>query len=562
MPYSFTKIEEDKSKTISFVFSFLIFVYFLVFWLIALLTVHYFQYEANPQKFSIHLSALRFSHTLIILGLAMIIGYIHWNYSTSDLIQKILRVLRAERLNPKDHYHQMLQNIVDEVSVATGGKKIDAVVIPTMAMNAFAVADFSGQAVIGVTEGVLARLSRAQIEAVVGHEAAHVVSGDCLATTVTTSLFELFNGVLRGLESIFKGGGRSSNYPSMRVQSRGGGAAIIFLILVYALLAITKLLSQLARLFLSRQREYRADAVAVRLTRDPLSLAEALYAIAYRWRGGGLAAQELQSIFIVNPVFSAIDENNGLWSEMFSTHPPIDGRISLLLDMAHSDVESVIKDVERQAQKPRTAAPEIETSSVQWVAHKDGAWQGPFNLAQMTALGWMRPETWVQRLGDNKVQMAYQDQDIRHVVSKAEDGQTSGAFECPKCCLPLTTVVYEGTEVYKCPACGGTLVREKEMQRIIIRQEIGFNERIIKIAEGIQNEGRQPELKVINRDPKTLLKCPKCNHVRNRMMRMFFTEAYHVEVDKCFACGMIWFDHDELEALQYLIEHSLDRSLS
>ncbi|MCK5014547.1 MAG: M48 family metalloprotease [Candidatus Omnitrophica bacterium] len=562
MPYSFTKIEEDKTKTISFVFFFLIFVYFAAFWLIAVLSVNFFNYQASPRAFTFHFTVLKFSQTLIIFGFAFIIGFVHWNWTTANLIVKILGVLKAEKLNPKDRYHQMFQNIVDEVSVATGGKKMEAVVIPTMAMNAFALADFSGQAVIGLTEGMLARLTRAQIEAVVGHEAAHIVSGDCLATTITTSLFELFSGVLRGFEAVFRGGGRQGGYSSMRVSARGGAGVIVFLMLIYMLLSVTKMLSQLVRLFISRQREYRADAIAVRLTRDPLSLAEALYAISYRWRGGGLPAQELESIFIVNPLYSAVDEGDGLLSEMFSTHPPIDGRLGILLDMAHSDVELVVKDVERQAQKPRTAVPEIKGSTTQWMAHKDGAWQGPFDMMQMMTLGWMRPETWVQRLGGKKVQMVYQDEDIRHIVSKGEPGKAGGAYQCPKCSLPLNVITYEGTEVHKCSSCRGTLVEEKDVQRIIIRQEVGFSERIKKIAEGISREEKLMAFKKINRDPKTLLRCPKCLHPRTRMMRMFYTEAYRVEVDKCFMCGLIWFDGDELEVVQYMIEHSLNKSRS
>ncbi|MCK5083277.1 MAG: zf-TFIIB domain-containing protein, partial [Candidatus Omnitrophica bacterium] len=101
-----------------------------------------------------------------------------------------------------------------------------------------------------------------------------------------------------------------------------------------------------------------------------------------------------------------------------------------------------------------------------------------------------------------------------------------------------------------------------DIQRIIIRQEVGFSEKIKKIARGIQREARLAKFTAINRDPKTLLKCPKCQHSRTRMMRMFYTEAYRVEVDKCFACGLVWFDTDELEVLQYLIEHSLDKSHS
>ena len=119
---------------------------------------------------------------------AIFVGACHWSISIHNLVGKILNLMRAQYTDLRDTYHQMFQNIVEEVSVATGGIKIEAVVVPSMAMNAFALSDFNGRHVIGVTEGLLSRLSRSQIEAVVGHEAAHIVSGDCLATTVTTEV--------------------------------------------------------------------------------------------------------------------------------------------------------------------------------------------------------------------------------------------------------------------------------------------------------------------------------------------------------------------------------------
>lgn len=184
-------------------------------------------------------------------------------------------------------------------------------------------------------------------------------------------------------------------------------------------------------------------------------------------------------IFTVNPTYSALDEKNGLFSNMFSTHPPIEGRLDVLLDMAHSAVELVVKDIERQAQRPRTDVPEVGTSSAKWVAHKDGAWQGPFNLTEMMTLGWMRLDTWVP-----------------------------------------------------------TPWRKES-------------------STGLSGQGRPPHCVESG-----AYECPKCQHPKTRMMRMFYTEVYRVEVDKCFACGLIWFDGDELEVLQYLIEHSLDKSRS
>lgn len=554
MPYSFTKIEEDKTKTIGLVLFFLITLYFVVFWLIALLAQNFLFTTASEMALrGSTLRSLSGHDTLRVLGVALIIGWLHWTYTTSNLLPRAINALKARPLDKNDTYHQMLANIIEEVSVATGGRRIEGAVLHTSAMNAFALADFQGRAVIGVTEGLLARLTRAQLEAVVGHEAAHIIRGDCLATTVTSSLFELYGALLRGFNEALMAGGRGISYSS---RGRGGGSgAGAFIVLVYALLALTALLSSLARMFVSRQREYRADAVAARLTRDPLSLAEALYAIAYRWRGAGLPAQEMESIFIVNPSYAAADERSGFLADLFSTHPPVKQRLRILLDMAHVDAEAMAQEVERKNQRPRVPVPTAGAAdaSLRWMAYKEGKWEGPFELTQFLSAVWLRPETWVQRLGTKNVTLAYEDDDIRGVVQKKAPDDS--AFQCPRCAVALSKIIYEGTEVFKCPFCQGTLVGHEDVQKIIIRPEVGFSEKIIRIAAGIQQEQKKWREAVIRRDPKTLFPCPKCRHPRERMMRMFYTEIYRIEIDKCFSCGLIWFDQDELEVLQYMIEH-------
>ncbi len=68
---------------------------------------------------------------------------------------------------------------------------------------ACAIADGTGRAALVVTEGLLARLTRAQLEAVVGHEAAHIASGDSVATGVFCSLFALHEETLKHLAGAF-----------------------------------------------------------------------------------------------------------------------------------------------------------------------------------------------------------------------------------------------------------------------------------------------------------------------------------------------------------------------
>ncbi|HOW36606.1 MAG TPA: zinc metalloprotease HtpX [Candidatus Omnitrophota bacterium] len=582
MPYSFTKIEQDKTRTIGFVFVFLIILYFLAAWIIYFVSKVYFLSEGEHYAHYAAAFSVSASETLAVLGIAFFIGLTHWFLATANLIPRLCGALQAEALNPKDTYHQMFQNIIDEVSIATGGRKIRGVVIPTGAMNAFAIADFEGQAVIGVTEGLLTRLSRAQIEAVVGHEAAHVVSGDCLNTTVAVSLFEVYATMLSRMKQLAKGvDGRSSG--------RGGG----YVAILYGIIWLVTNVSYLLNMFISRQRELRADAVAVRLTRDPLSLAEALYAISNRWRGGGIPGEEIKAIFIVNPSYSRLDEGRGWFSDLFSTHPPVNQRLDVLLGMAHSDVATLEKGLVQHKPKQRIYDPGEEqigreqisspqtpmkqgvmagglpdgatnaTVSREWIAHKDGHWLGPFTAEQMGTLDWLRPDSWIKCFGTGRIMMASEDEDVNRVFQAlyGARGSKAAGVDCPKCRIPLSEISYEGVPVLKCPRCSGILVGETDIYRILIREDFSFSDRIAKMAGVIKKEQAKWAIGKIDLKTVNLLSCPKCQHLEAKMVRMFYSLVYDVEIDKCIFCGFIWFDKDELEILQYLVEKNTKKEI-
>jgi len=559
MPYSFTQIEKDKTKTIGLVFSFLIVTYFLTFLLIVWVVKNIFVLNAVSRQPG---AVLRWAHLswqegLITLTASLLVAFAHWAYTTSNLVDKILKILHAEPLNPNDEYHKMLGNIIEEVSVATGGEKMEGVIISSTALNAFALCDFEGRKVIGTTEGMLARLSRAQLEAVIGHEAAHIVSGDCLAVTVTTSLFEIYNAILRNIEMVLKGGGRGRGY-SYRGGGGGSGAiaVVLAIVAVYALLSVSRTMSKLVQMFVSRQREFRADAVAVRLTRDPMSLSEALYAISYHWRGEGLPAQELDSIFIVSPLRVDVGDK-GLFSSWLGTHPPMWKRLDILLNIAHSSAENLSSQLDHQSEKPRVKPPLAQSVQKEWMAYMDNQWQGPFPMKQLMGLTGFVSETWVKMAGTDKVTFAYQDEMLRAAMSAQDQGE-SGAM-CPKCRVPFQTIHYEGVDVERCGQCQGTLVKTNDVRRILIRREVGFSDKITRLADRSAEQAKTWGGAKIDRSPESLLTCPVCNNPRIRLMRMFYSPVYQVEIDKCFYCDNIWFDPDELEVLQCLIEKGTDR---
>lgn len=492
MAYSFTQIEKETSRTIALLFLFLIAFYLITAWILARLVKGYFSISG---EFS--LPTLSSRDTLFVLLAAFILAGLHWSLSIQNLVPKILKIIDAKPLNPKDTYHQMFHNILQEVSIATGGMKIEGIVIPTAAMNAIALADFSGKQIIGVTEGLLARLTRAQLEAVVGHEAAHIAAGDCLSTTISTALFELQSHIVKEITSA-------------SVEREGRGTPWAFFVVLYPLLLLSYLLSTFLRMLISREREYRADAVAVRLTRDPLSLAEALWKISSRWRGGGLPVEDLEAIFIVSPAHSTRDESTGLLAHLFSTHPPMMKRLEILLSMAKTNLRHIQESTDEEI--PRQPVPEAAA-------------------------------------------MATLEQGIkRHRAAEGAAPKTMEKNLCVCCHIPLTPIYYEGTPILKCPHCQGSLVHTDDVQKLIIRKGVGFSEKITHLGQKILTDMKRLTVHPIDLKGANLSLCPRCGNTRIKMIRGFYSLAYPVEVDRCVQCQFVWFDSDELEILQYLIE--------
>jgi len=545
MAFTFVEIEEHKTRTLVLLFVTLVLLYtasiIALMWGVRLIL-------GNERP-------LTMGSLLLTLCLALIGAAIHWMSSTDQLVERVLTAVLARPMDPEDVYHMRLKNIIEEVSVATGGgHQIEAYVMPTPAMNACAIADFSGRAAIAVTEGLLARLTRAQLEAVIGHEAAHVASGDSLTKSVFCGLFGLHEEALKRLSGLFSGRAGTN------ILRGRGGVLVVFVMVV---LWVTNTAKRLCELCVSREQEYRADAVAVRLTRDPLSLAEALQMIQTHWRGVGAQGESLSTIFIVDPGTEYLSEREGLMAEWFSTHPPTHRRIEALLGMTHINVDDFEKTMalHDQRKSPQQLAPDkpAEAQPSRWFAWLDGTWKGPLTLEEVAGLESLTPEGWIRHEGEPKAMPAFQDPHVLQVLQRryGSDGPRvqGSATECPNCHISLTRVLYEGVSFDECPACRGCYVMPDQVTRILTRQEYAFSERIKRLAETIpqvtcpirvaREFGSLPYRRMSYRQ------CPKCG---SAVVRKFYTTAYLVEVEQCWVCGLAWFDKDELELLQYLYE--------
>ncbi|MFL6058371.1 MAG: M48 family metallopeptidase [Rubrobacteraceae bacterium] len=231
-------------------------------------------------------------------------------------------VLAASRAREISHDEApVLFNVVEEMAIAAGLSMPKVYIIDDSAPNAFATGRDPEHASVAVTSGLLEKLNRDELQGVIAHEMSHVgnfdiryamLVGILVGTTVLISDF-----FLRGLW--FGGGGRGRG-------DGGGYIQLIMMVIAIVFAILAPLFARLLQLSISRQREYLADASAVRLTRNPKGLADALQKISGDREVLEAANRATAHLYIVNPVKGFEKRAKGL----FSTHPPIEERIQIL----------------------------------------------------------------------------------------------------------------------------------------------------------------------------------------------------------------------------------------
>lgn len=125
--------------------------------------------------------------------------------------------------------------------------------------------------------------------------------------------------------------------------------------------------------------------------------------------------------------------------------------------------------------------------------------------------------------------------------------------KCPKCRIPLGKSFYEGVAVRTCRQCGGKLVDSDFMHKILLRRELAFSEGLIQKARDFKEKfllNPHKAMKAKSAEARNLY-CPDCGY---RMKAKPYNYQYFIPVDKCLSCYKIWFDADELEVLQILVE--------
>ncbi len=238
-----------------------------------------------------------------------------------------------------DERFRVLNNVVDEMVIAAGIPRPAVFVIPDPDPNAFATGKDPGHSAIAVTEGLLARLNRDELQGVIAHEIGHIKNYDIRLTTVVAALvgaaFLLSDWGRAGMRfrAMGMGGGRSR---SRSKDGPGGtlGAAMMVFWLVTLILA--PVIARLLAMSVSRQREYLADASGAELTRNPLGLAAALTKIQDAAEPTASIKRGSAHLCIVDPLGLRMNLKEGAVAELFATHPPLEKRITILKAMAYA----------------------------------------------------------------------------------------------------------------------------------------------------------------------------------------------------------------------------------
>lgn len=232
--------------------------------------------------------------------------------------------------------YQQFQNIVEEVAIAAGLPAPAAYVIPDADANAFATGRDPAHASIAVTEGLLRTLNREELQGVVAHEMGHVRNYDIRLMMVVSAL-------LGAVVLIAEWSGRSLGFRGGRARrdGRSGGASmLVFLVIWMVAIVVAPIVTRLLSMWVSRTREYLADASGAELTRNPLALASALRKIEAASAPTEAIKAGAAALCIADPAARAVNEREGRWADLWATHPPMAKRIAALTAMAYQGAAS------------------------------------------------------------------------------------------------------------------------------------------------------------------------------------------------------------------------------
>ncbi len=233
--------------------------------------------------------------------------FMYWN--SSKMVLKMYRAQIVDRAQAPE-----LFDMVDRLRQRAGLPMPTVAIAPHDQPNAFATGRDWDNAVVCVTDGLLKLVNKDELEGVIAHELAHIKNRDMLLQTVTATMA----GAISSLAQLaFFFGGRDEEGNSNPLAG-------------LAMMIIAPLAATLIQMAISRQREFKADAVGAEISGRPMGLAGALQKLdAYAKRIPMDIAPSAAPLAQVNPLAA-----HGGMASLFSTHPSTEERVARLQAIA------------------------------------------------------------------------------------------------------------------------------------------------------------------------------------------------------------------------------------
>lgn len=175
--------------------------------------------------------------------------------------------------------------------------------------NAFATGAFKNSALVAVSTGLLQNMTREEVEAVIGHEVAHIANGDMVTMTLIQGVMNTFVVFLSRVIGYF--------VDKVILRNTNDGPGLGYMVTTIVLDIVLGFLAAIIVAWFSRQREFRADAGAAQMMGQSRSMQNALA------RLGGMHPGELPKGMQAMGI-------TGSLGKLFSTHPPLEERIARL----------------------------------------------------------------------------------------------------------------------------------------------------------------------------------------------------------------------------------------
>jgi len=261
---------------------------------------------------------------LFLGGLAGLIFFVVlagvFNFAAYWFSDKLaLRMAGAHEVTPEQapRLHRVVEDVLSMTKLPMKPK---VYLIQNPSPNAFATGRNPKHAVVAATTGIMDLLDDRELKGVMAHELGHVGNRDILIGSIAAVLAGAISWITTSMMfSMFFG----------RRNNENAALALLAIILM-------PIAASIVQMTISRTREYEADKTGARTTHDPDALADAL---AKLHQGAMMRPMQVNPsqahMYIVNPLAGFKGQN---FSNLFSTHPPIEERISRLRQMARRGV--------------------------------------------------------------------------------------------------------------------------------------------------------------------------------------------------------------------------------